>query len=116
MAPDFALVSLDLNNSPKIERKAEPAQSKDKATKKSPPEKERERPAAAPLKEVAQEGKEKKKKEKKQPAEKNETAAKAPTKGATDDSGPPVPSMIDLRVGKIVEGVPPSMIMIMHYT
>ena len=116
MAPDFALVSLDLDNSPKIERKAEPAQAKDKASKKSPPEQERERPAAASPKDVAPEGKEKKKKEKKQPAEKNETAAKAPTKAAADDSGPPVPSMIDLRVGKIVEGVPSSMVMIMNNT
>ena len=58
---------------------------------------------------VVQEGgerkvKEKEKKEKKKPVE---DAGKGANKAPADDSGPPVPSMIDLRVGHIVDGTLP---------
>ena len=99
-----------MDNSPKIERTAESTSTKDKTAKKKLSEKQPEQPAAAaaPPKEIIQETKEKKKKEKK-PAATDEAATKTQTKAAADDSGPPVPSMIDLRVGKIVEGGSPLM-------
>jgi len=103
LAPDFSLVTFDLDNSPKIERTTESTSTKDKTAKKKLSEKEPEQPAIAPLKEATHETKEKKKKEKKPAAAANEAPTKTQAKAAADDSGPPVPSMIDLRVGKIVE-------------
>jgi aminoacyl tRNA synthase complex-interacting multifunctional protein 1 len=109
LAPDFSLVTFDLDNAPKIERTAESTSTKDKTAKKKVSEKQPEQPSVATPKEVIQETREKKKKEKKPAAAADEAATKtqANLKAAADDSGPPVPSMIDLRVGKIVEGGSP---------
>ncbi|KAH8825306.1 hypothetical protein DL96DRAFT_1670455 [Flagelloscypha sp. PMI_526] len=79
----FPLVNFDFTNAPKLERKADPPKKKDKA------------PAGdAPKEPVAAGSKPKK--------EKKEKAQPLPKAPAADD-GPPVPSMIDLRVGKIVD-------------
>ncbi|KAH8104556.1 nucleic acid-binding protein [Cristinia sonorae] len=117
LSPAFSLVPFDLENAPKLERKADPPKEKKKpavpaaegaaapAKKEKKDKKDKEAAAvsveatevkeeAAPAAGKAQK-KEKKEKEKKPAAEK-----KAP---AAEDAGEPVPSMIDLRVGKIVD-------------
>ncbi|EJC98109.1 uncharacterized protein FOMMEDRAFT_24110 [Fomitiporia mediterranea MF3/22] len=100
LAPAFAHVAFDLDNMPRLERKAEPPKKKEKAQKPVSDA------AAAPAAEAAP-----KKKEKKEPKEKGAavdgaaTAKKQGGKSAAtpEDVGEPVPSMIDLRVGHIVE-------------
>lgn len=104
----------DLENAPKIERKAEPPKKKEKNpaqnadTSRSAaavPAGNRASPAAAADK--VPEKKEKKEKKPKEAAEGSakkkgaNAAAKAPE---PEDAGEPVPSMIDLRVGRIVDG------------
>ena len=121
LAPAFAVVPLDLENAPPRERKPEPPKEKkskapaalaegdkaaakpakadkaaakaDKAGKKS---KEGEKAAEGGEKEGKAQKKEKKAKEPKEP----KAAEKKP---AADEAGPPIPSMIDLRVGRIVD-------------
>lgn len=100
---------------PKLERKADPPKKKDKPAKA---EKAPEPSEAAGLTEGKAQTKEKKeKKDKKEPKEKGQAAAAeggSSKKGAAssggksaptaEDSGEPVPSMIDLRVGHILDG------------
>ena len=114
LAPAFSLVAFDLDNTPHQERKAEPPKKKEKAApaaaapvakadkaakseKAAVKGKEGEKAAedSAPKEGKAQK-KEKKAKEPKEP----KAAEKKP---AADDAGEPVPSMIDLRVGHIVD-------------
>ncbi|KAI0785257.1 hypothetical protein C8Q75DRAFT_723216 [Abortiporus biennis] len=110
LAPAFSLVTFDLENTPKIERKADPPkQKKEKAAAKgqdspapsTPAEASKEAPAAAK--------KEKKEKKEKKPTESGASTPGGKGKGgdkaaaAAADSGEPVPSMIDLRVGKILD-------------
>ncbi|KAH8998577.1 nucleic acid-binding protein [Lactarius akahatsu] len=114
LSPAFDLVRLDFSTAPPIERKALEAKKKEKPSK--PAEKDA-APTSTPAaiesavvkKAGGSEGKPPKTKEKKQgaAAEKDgkKTAAdngKATPAGA-EDAGPPIPSMIDLRVGHIID-------------
>ena len=100
LSPAFSVVPFDFESAPKIERKQEPLKKKEKATKTvgQPAAGENAAAAANPQGNaggVPKEKKEKKEKEK----EKKKDAAPA------EDAGEPVPSMIDLRVGHIVDGM-----------
>nr|KAH9891619.1 hypothetical protein C8Q73DRAFT_801198 [Cubamyces lactineus] len=114
LAPAFSVVQFDLENAPHQERKAEPPK-KEKA-KAAPAAPEGEAPAAAPAKADKAEKKAKKAEEGDKAAEqsqkegksqKKEKKAKEPKpqedKKKAEDAGEPVPSMIDLRVGRIVD-------------
>ncbi|TFK27982.1 nucleic acid-binding protein [Coprinopsis marcescibilis] len=113
----FGPIPIDVDNAPKVERKVEPVKRKEKAPKpeqatetavptekKGKGKKEAASTDSAPAeraqkkekvkKEGNEEGGSKKKEKQKAPA--------APAAPAADD-GPPVPSMIDLRVGHIVD-------------
>lgn len=97
LAPAFSLVEFDIENAPKPERKAEPPKKKEKKVEQVA---EAVTGAAVTVKDKvaavvtdAKPGKEKK--------EKKKDAVKAPAAG--EDAGEPVPSMIDLRVGHIVD-------------
>ncbi|KAH8114522.1 hypothetical protein DFH11DRAFT_1767401 [Phellopilus nigrolimitatus] len=114
LTPAFSLVSFDLDNVPKVERKADPPKKKEKAPKAAPAATAEKAPKEAKSDAVPtgkSEGPAKKeKKEKKEAKEKGagggEVAAKkAGGKSApvVEESGEPVPSMIDLRVGHIVD-------------
>ncbi|TCD63682.1 G4 quadruplex nucleic acid binding protein [Steccherinum ochraceum] len=106
LAPAFALVPFDFANAPKVERKADPPKEKKKPAAAAAPaegskkegkgKKEVKSEEAAP---APAEGKQKKEKKEKKPAPEggNKKAAVA------EDAGEPVPSMIDLRVGKILD-------------
>ncbi|KAJ7366856.1 hypothetical protein DFH08DRAFT_678910 [Mycena albidolilacea] len=113
LAPAFARVPLDFADAPRAERKVEAPKKKEKAkapdseaqqeagTSKAPPAEA----AAAPGEGKAQK---KEKKEKKKDAAPGDEAGGgkkkgAPAKAAAADDGEPVPSMIDLRVGHIVD-------------
>ncbi|KAH9950539.1 nucleic acid-binding protein [Amylocystis lapponica] len=118
LAPAFPTVTLDLENAPKAERKADPPKKKEKAPAEasSAPavaksKKGKETPAAAEDKPVDKPTK-KEKKEKKAPEAAEAGKKKAAGggggggggKAAVDEgTGDPVPSMIDMRVGHIVE-------------
>ena len=89
----YPLVPFDLNNAPALERTAEPPKKKEKAKQAEPAQ--------------AEDAKTQKK-EKKEAAPKGDAKKKVASGGAAkaavaDDSGEPVPSMIDLRVGHIVD-------------
>ncbi|KNZ81265.1 hypothetical protein J132_02036 [Termitomyces sp. J132] len=100
----FSTVVIDIENAPALERKAEPPKKEKKSTTATVPEN-----AAAPAlasdasaapTQKAQKTEKKEKKKKEGSAEQSgKKAANAP---AVDD-GEPVPSMIDLRIGKIVD-------------
>jgi aminoacyl tRNA synthase complex-interacting multifunctional protein 1 len=118
LSPNFSLVSFDLKNAPKIDRNAQPAKKKEKSTNQAevtaePSDKQGEpTPTPAPsasktdLSETKDKKRGKKDKAKQHGAENNEggTSGKNAKVAAVDDSGDPVPSMIDLRVGHIVDG------------
>jgi aminoacyl tRNA synthase complex-interacting multifunctional protein 1 len=114
LAPAFELVRLDFSTAPPIERKALETKKKEKSSK--PAEKDA-APTSTPAaidsgvtkKAGRSEGKPPKTKEKQGAAA--EKAGKKTgadndkaTSAASEDAGPPIPSMIDLRVGHIVEG------------
>lgn len=111
--PAFSLVSFDLDNMPRLERKADPPKKKEKTSVPAPAERKPKQAeattsvagpaagAAAPKKD---------KKEKKEAKDKGSKADGAVAKkaggksaSADEEAGEPVPSMIDLRVGHIVE-------------
>ncbi|KAG5654300.1 hypothetical protein H0H81_004719 [Sphagnurus paluster] len=102
LAPAFTPVTLDLENAPKIERKAEPSKKEKKAAAAATAETEKaavpEPSAAAP----AEKAQKKEKKEKKKDTSAEDSKKKA-AKAPAADEGEPVPSMIDLRVGRIVD-------------
>ncbi|PCH40131.1 nucleic acid-binding protein [Wolfiporia cocos MD-104 SS10] len=120
----FSQVAFDLDSAPKIERKADHPKEKKKAPAADPSaaapvksKKKEEAPAAAETSEEVSTGeakaqkkekKEKKEKEKK-PVEAAEAGKKKAAGGggkqaaADEGSGEPVPSMIDLRVGHIID-------------
>ena len=106
-----------MENAPKIERKAEPPKKKDKNPGQNvqAPQSAAAVPAekAGPLAPPSDNAPEKKdKKEKKEKKTKETADGSAKKKGANagakaaepEDAGEPVPSMIDLRVGRIVDG------------
>jgi aminoacyl tRNA synthase complex-interacting multifunctional protein 1 len=132
LAPAFSLVSFDLEGAPKLERKPDPPKEKKKpaaADTSAKPTKGKKggdaaavietTPAAAdvgsspPVADPGTDEKKAQKKEKKEKGKKEESAAitEGKKKGAggggkaapAEDAGEPVPSMIDLRVGHIVE-------------
>ncbi|KAI0086542.1 hypothetical protein BDY19DRAFT_894826 [Irpex rosettiformis] len=124
LAPAFSLVQFDLENAPKIERKADPPKEKKKkaegaplvekaassSNEKSAKKEKNEKPApVAPAEGAVAEAKEgksqKKEKKEKKPAEEGSSSKKGgkSAPAAAEDAGDPVPSMIDLRVGHIVD-------------
>ena len=124
LTPAFSQVSFDIENAPKLERKADPPKEKKKAPKvaeasgsASPaPEKEKgkkekkENPVAIASQEKPKEGEaasagkaQKKEKKEKKPAEEGSSKKGGNTKAVPEDAGEPVPSMVDLRVGHIVD-------------
>ncbi|KAG6816804.1 hypothetical protein H0H87_002773 [Tephrocybe sp. NHM501043] len=105
----FSTVNFDIENAPTPERKAEPPKKKEKKSVAPSPAPENaaatEVPAASAAAGSADKPQKTEKKEKKKKdvgAEQGgkKAAAKAP---AAEDAGEPVPSMIDLRVGRIVD-------------
>jgi len=116
LAPAFDLVPLDFSNAPPVERKALEAKKKEKPTKStensaSPTPARTAADTAAENKAENSEVKPSKKKEKEKQgaaAEKDGKKKAANNANATataaEDAGAPIPSMIDLRVGHIVEG------------
>lgn len=113
LSPAFSTIVFDFESAPKIERKQEPPKKKEKTPKTVDRPETGEKTAVAPdPKENAGEPpKEKVKKEKKKDAtvedggKKNKGGAAAAGKVLTEDVGEPVPSMIDLRVGHIIDGM-----------
>lgn len=111
------MIPFDLENAPKLERKADPPKEKKKAPKaeaapaqaaassSAPPAPEKkskktDKAPAQPTQEGAEGAKaQKKEKKEKKPAEESSKKGKP----AAEDAGEPVPSMIDLRVGHIVD-------------
>ena len=103
LTPPFSLVVFDLDNAPKMDRSAE-LKRKEKGANENVK-------ATTVIGDTARqdEGKSKKKEKKDNPAveetkQKRSGAGKGVTSG--DDNAEPVPSMIDLRVGHIVDGMP----------
>ncbi len=122
LAPAFSLVQFDLENAPRIERKADPPKEKKKAAKgnATPADRsgtatpveapvaeknkvaESSKPATADAENAGAKAQKKEKKEKKATAESGSSKKAAAPKAAAEDAGDPVPSMVDLRVGHIV--------------
>jgi aminoacyl tRNA synthase complex-interacting multifunctional protein 1 len=108
------LVQFDLDNAPAVEKKAEPQKKKEKKAATGPastPALVKDAATVVPptQESVQKEKPQKEKKEKKKDAvaaqeggKTNKGAKVAPA--AAEDAGVPVPSMIDLRVGHIVDG------------
>ncbi|OBZ71316.1 tRNA-aminoacylation cofactor arc1 [Grifola frondosa] len=114
LTPAFSVVEFDLEHAPSVERKADTPKKKEKAAtlqaeassapiKKSKGE---DKVAETAATEGKAQKKEKKEKEKKtgEPADKKKAgSANNGGKAPAEDAGEPVPSMIDLRVGHIVD-------------
>jgi aminoacyl tRNA synthase complex-interacting multifunctional protein 1 len=115
LAPSFDLVPLDFSNAPPVERKALETKKKEKPAKPaennasptpartaadSPAENKVERSEIKPVKKKEKQGAATEKGGKKKAADGSKATA-----AVTEDAGPPIPSMIDLRVGHIVEGM-----------
>ncbi|TEB39733.1 nucleic acid-binding protein [Coprinellus micaceus] len=111
----FPVVTFQLENAPSVERKAaEPKQKKEKAPKQAAPEaaipaadKGKKAEAAPPAAE-GEKAQKKDKKEKQKKGENKEEGSSKPKKekkpaAPAADEGEPKPSMIDLRVGHIVD-------------
>ena len=108
----FPTVAFDLESAPSVERKAEPKK-KEKAPKPAAAEASADRkgkkpeaasaPAEGGEKPQQQKKEKKEKKGQEEGSSKKKEKNKAPAAPAADD-GEPVPSMIDLRVGHIVDG------------
>ncbi|KAK7048353.1 hypothetical protein R3P38DRAFT_2868826 [Favolaschia claudopus] len=115
LGPAFAPVAFDFTDAPRADRKVEAPKKKEKVKAAEAPEagtsKVPVQSAEAATADTPGEGKvqKKEKKEKKKDAAVagEETGGKkkgaAPAKAAASDDGEPVPSMIDLRVGQIVD-------------
>ena len=106
LAPAFDTVPLDFSAAPRIERKALDTKKKEKPPKFTensaslvPAANKAGASETKPVKKKEKQGAVSGKDEKKKAAEKPKA-----TPAATEDAGSPVPSMIDLRVGHIVEG------------
>ncbi|KAI6122500.1 hypothetical protein EDD16DRAFT_1477244 [Pisolithus croceorrhizus] len=123
LSPAFSLVTFDLDSAPKIERKAELPKKKEKPPKPTDQQPQgTENAENVRDTEVSKEGATVSNKEQKPPKEKKEKKEKnkdtgaatqaegskkkggtAPAKKPAEDDGEPVPSMIDMRVGHIVD-------------
>ncbi|PFH53906.1 hypothetical protein AMATHDRAFT_136383 [Amanita thiersii Skay4041] len=101
LSPPFSLVPFNVDQAPKIERKAEPPKKKEKGAKQSgqsqsatpEPSENRAKSASAIQKE----------KKSKETNDKKNTSINKTKSAQQEDVGEPVPSMIDLRVGHIVD-------------
>ncbi|KAF5382577.1 hypothetical protein D9615_002783 [Tricholomella constricta] len=97
ISPSFNVVAFDLENAPKAERKIEPPKKKEKKPAAVEAEKAAsEAPPAAAAAAPAVKGKKKN-------AAAEDAGKKKAGKAPAADEGEPVPSMIDLRVGRIVD-------------
>jgi aminoacyl tRNA synthase complex-interacting multifunctional protein 1 len=117
LAPAFDLVPLDFSSVPPIERKALEAKKKEKPAKPAennatPASSQKAADSVAVKKAGNSETKPSKKKEKQDTATAKDGKKKAadsgkatPAGAGAEDVGPPIPSMVDLRVGRIIEGV-----------
>jgi aminoacyl tRNA synthase complex-interacting multifunctional protein 1 len=110
LSPAFSSVLFDLASAPPIERKVDASKKKEKAAAVG---EQVEPTAVATSKEdKSLEDRPKEKKEKKKDAaaadnggkKKEKAAAPAGGKAVAEDAGEPVPSMIDMRIGHIVDG------------
>lgn len=112
----FPLISFDLENAPPLERSTEKPKKKEKAAAKAATEEPStdaqaaSAPAVAEDKDGKPQGVKKEKKAKKEGAPSADAGKKKAGggggKAAPVDEGEPVPSMIELRVGHIVDGKP----------
>ncbi|KAG1748618.1 hypothetical protein EDB19DRAFT_1893712 [Suillus lakei] len=106
LSPAFSSVSFDLESAPPIERKPDAPKKKEKVAAVAEPT-----AVVAPKEDKSPEDKPKERKEKKKDAAaadnggKKKEKASAPAGGKTvaEDAGEPVPSMIDMRIGHIVD-------------
>ncbi|KAF4577170.1 tRNA-binding domain-containing protein [Pleurotus pulmonarius] len=108
LGANFAPVAFDFDSAPKPERKAEPSKKKKKADPtaaedKSAPTKETAVPAEASSSSPPEQGKQAKKEKKEKKKDAGSESAKKGAAAEPADAGEPVPSMIDLRVGHIVD-------------
>lgn len=110
----FPFVTFDLENAPQPERKVEPPKKKEKAANKptdtevaAPAAEKNQSSPAATTEQTASDGKAPKKDKKEKKGGAADESGKKKAGGAkpppADDSGEPVPSMIDLRVGRIID-------------
>jgi aminoacyl tRNA synthase complex-interacting multifunctional protein 1 len=105
LSPAFSSVSFDLASAPPIERKVDAPKKKEKAAAVA------EQVVTASKEDKSPEDKPKEKKEKKKDAaaadnggkKKEKAPAPAGGKAVAEDAGEPVPSMIDMRIGHIVD-------------
>lgn len=112
LSPAFSSVSFDLASAPSIERKADAPKKKEKVGAIA--EQVESTAVITPKNENEPEDKLKEKKEKKEKKKdaaadnggkkKEKASAPAASKPVAEDAGEPVPSMIDMRVGHIVDG------------
>jgi len=106
LSPAFSSVFFDLASAPPIERKVDAPKKKEKAAAVA------EQVVAVSKEDKSPEDKPKEKKEKKKDAaaadnggkKKEKAPAPAGGKAVAEDAGEPVPSMIDMRIGHIVDG------------
>ena len=110
LSPPLPVVHFDLDNAPKIERKAEPTKKKEKATKPADCAQSGDIKAPSADGSAKEGGSKSQKKEKKVDGTPAQDGGKKRTGGpgkgaATVEDAEPVPSMIDLRVGHIVDSM-----------
>ncbi|KAH7928395.1 nucleic acid-binding protein [Leucogyrophana mollusca] len=108
LTPAFSLVALAIDSAPALERKIEPSKKKEKAPKVQ------DQPAVTKEVEPIPDSKEEKVSKDKAPKDKKKATAPAGDAGKkksapaggkveAEDAGEPVPSMIDMRVGHIID-------------
>lgn len=111
LSPEFSSVSFDFASAPPIERKVDAPKKKEKAAAVAEPVEPTSTSVAASKEDKSPEDRPKEKKEKKKDAaaadnggkKKEKASAPAGGKAVAEDAGEPVPSMIDLRIGHIVD-------------
>lgn len=111
LSPEFSSVSFDLASAPPIERKVDAPKKKEKAAVVAEQVEPTAASVAASKEDKSPEDRPKEKKEKKKDAaaadnggkKKEKASAPAGGKAVAEDAGEPVPSMIDLRIGHIVD-------------
>ena len=114
LAPAFNIIRLDFSTAPPIERKALEAKKKEKPSKPAEKDAAPTSNSAAIDSAVAKKGGRSEGKPPKTTEKQGAAVEKAgkktvadngkATSAASEDAGPPIPSMIDLRVGHIIEG------------
>lgn len=102
----YKIISFDLQHAPKSERNPDSGKKRDKALKTTAAKQDgvvAETSSSADKQSPKEKGKKKEKAEQATAAS-NAVATKKQGKAPAEDDGEPVPSMIDLRVGHIVDG------------